>query len=309
MPSPEFTVYIPTFNRAALLSKALESVAAQTYRDFEVIVVDDGSTDETRAVVDAWIAKAAFPLRYIWQENQGMHASHNTAVAHARGRMVMRLDSDDTLLPEALERIKRRWEAIPDPDKPKFAGVAGLCLNDDGTISGERYPRDVIDSDYLEIFTYCRMNGERREALRTEVLREYPFPRIDGERRLRSTLILRRMAHRYKIRFTNDVLQVNRHAVGGISANRFRYRMLYPKGQRLYFLEEATLNERYTPRKALRRHHVQYVRYSLHSGVGLRRQAAEVKHHTLWYAALPEGVLTWLADLLRMRLRGIRRAG
>jgi glycosyltransferase involved in cell wall biosynthesis len=304
-----FTIFIPTHNRAHLLPLALESVDRLSFRDFEVVIVDDGSTDSTRELVQQWISKGAFPIQYVWQENQGMHASHNTAIAHAHGRLFMRLDSDDTLLPEALDRIKAQWQAIPDDQKPNFAGVAGLCLNEDGTVSGDRYPSDVIDSDYLEIFTYCRMNGERRECLRTDVLREYPFPRLDGERRLRSTLILRRMAHRYKIRFTNELLQVNRHAVGGITANRFRYRMLYPKGQRLFYLEEVTLNDRYTPTAKLRRHHTQYVRYSLHSGVGLIRQAGEIKHRLVWLTAVPGGVLRWLADRLRMRLRGIARSG
>jgi glycosyltransferase involved in cell wall biosynthesis len=300
-----FTIFIPTYNRAHILPRALESIGQSTLRDFEVVIVDDGSTDNTREVVQAWIARKAFPVRYVWQENQGMHASHNTALEHARGLLFIRLDSDDSMLPQALERIKAHWEAIPDDRKPGFAGVAGMCLNDDGTVSGEPYPEHVIDSDYLEIFRYCRMNGERREALRTDVLREYPYPRIAGERRLRSSLILRRMAHRYRIRFTNELLQVNRHAPGGISANRFRYRVLYPKGQRLYFLEEITLNDRFTPRKRLRRHHAQYVRYSLHSGIGLRRQATEIKHRTLWLAAIPEGVLSWVTDRVRMHMRGI----
>ena len=306
--APTFTIFIPTYNRSRLLDAALESVQTQTFRDFEVVVVDDGSTDDTRAVVERWIVKNAFSIRYIWQENQGMHASHNTAVAQAHGFLFIRLDSDDTLLPHALTRIKAHWDAIPETDRTRFAGVAGLCLNEDGTISGDRYPVDVIDSDYLEIFRHCRMNGERREAIRTEVLREFPFPRLAGERRLRSTLILRRMAHRYKIRFTNEVLQINRHAAGGITANRFKFRMLYPKGQRLYFLEEITLNDRYTPRRTLRYYHVQYIRYSLHCGVSLRDQAVETrKHRGLWLSALPSGVLTWLGDRARMRWRGVAR--
>lgn len=298
-----FTIFIPTHNRAHILPEALESIERLTTRDFEVLIVDDGSTDRTRELVQAWGAKASFPIRYVWQENQGMHASHNTAIANARGRLFIRLDSDDMMLPQALERIKAHWDAIPDNRKPAFAGVAGLCLNEDGTVSGDRYPEDVIDSDYLAIFTRCRMNGERRECLRTDVLREFPFPRIDGERRLRSTLILRRMAHRYKIRFTNELLQVNRHAVGGITANRFKYRMLYPKGQRLYYLEEITLNDRYLRLRPLLQHHNQYVRYSLHSGIGLGRQAAEVKHRLVWLIALPAGVVHWLRDRIRLRLR------
>lgn len=302
--SPFFTLFIPTYNRAHTLGRALESVGCQSFRDFEVIVVDDGSTDDTPALVQSWIERDLFPIRYLRQTNQGKHAAHNAAVELARGELFMTLDSDDSLLPDALAKLKRHWDAIPSADRPAFAGVTGMCLNEDGSLSGEPYSDAVIDSDYLAIFSRCRMNGERREALRVDVLREYPYPRFEGEKHVRPTLILRRMAHRYKLRFTNEVLQVNRHAPDGISANRFRYRMHNPRGLRQYYLEEITLNDRYMSERKLRRRYERFIRYSLHSDVGLRQQAREVKRRGMWLAAVPAGVFKWWADRVRWRLRG-----
>lgn len=299
-----FTIFIPTYNRAHTLGRALESVEAETFRDFEVVIVDDGSTDDTPGLVDHWIGRNPFPIQYLRQPNQGKHAAHNAALQVARGELFITLDSDDSLLPDALEKLNRHWKAIPAGERPGFAGIAGMCLDEDGSLSGEPYPEAVIDSDYLQIFQRCRMNGERREAIRLDVLREFPYPRFEGERHVRPTLILRRMAHRYKLRFTNEVLQVNRHAPDGISANRFHYRMRNPRGLRQYYLEEITLNDRYMPERKLRRRYERFVRYSLHSGIGLLRQAREVKRRGMWLAAVPAGVLKWWADRVRWRLRG-----
>jgi glycosyltransferase involved in cell wall biosynthesis len=294
-----FTIFIPTYNRAWCLPRALQSISESRFRDFEVIVIDDGSTDDTRELIAQWQTNVDYPLRYIYQENAGKAAAHNRAVDEARGFLFMTVDSDDSLLPDALEGIKRQWDAIPEEQKPSFAGVCGHCLDETGELSGSKFPRDTIDSDYLEIASMVPHWGEKREAIRTTVMREYLFPLIEGEKHLRPTLILRRMAHRYKMRFANLTLQINRHEADGISKNRRRYRQRNPKGLRLAFLEEVTMHDRYTDPGQLRRNHVRYVRYSLHSGVGLHRQIREIKHPWYWLIAVPAGVAGWLGDRLR----------
>lgn len=301
----KFSLFIPTYNRAYTLGEALASADRQTFRDFEVLVIDDGSTDGTKALVDEWLERNSFPIQYVWQPNQGKHAAHNAATAIARGELFMTLDSDDSLLPDALEILARRWDEIPDSDKAGFAGVSGLCLNEDGSLAGDEYPEPVIDADYLAMHGRGLINGERREALRIDVMREFPYPVIAGERHVRPTLILRRMAHRYKTRFTNDRLQINRHAPDGICANRFRYRMRNPLGLRLCYLEDVTLHDRYAPRSELRAKHRQFIRFSLHGGIGLATQLREVKYRSLWWQALPFGLMDWAGDRLKKWLRGI----
>jgi glycosyltransferase involved in cell wall biosynthesis len=306
--SPAFTIFIPTYNRAYCLGRALQSVADSTCQDLEVILIDDGSTDGTRELIAEWQQRAPFELRYIYQPNAGKASAHNRAVKAARGFMFLTLDSDDSLLPNALEQVLAQWESIPAERRAQFAGIGGLLMEDDGTISGTRYAGDVIDSDFLEIRSFGKMRGDKREAIRTEVLREYPYPMIPGEKHVRPDLILRRMAHKYKTRFINVPLVIGRREPDGISHNRRRLRARNPKGLHLAFLEEITLNDAYTDRRQLRRLHARYVRFALHSGIGLSKQYREVKHKLLWLAALPAGVGAWLGDELR-RIAGLDPGG
>jgi glycosyltransferase involved in cell wall biosynthesis len=307
---PMFTVFIPTYNRAYCLPRALQSVVASTCQDLEVVVIDDGSTDDTRTVIAEWQTRAPFPLRYFFQANAGKANAHNRAVAEAQGYFFLNLDSDDSLIPGALAAVLAEWRAVPEAERAGLSGIAGLLLEEDGSVSGTPYPSDRVDSDYLEIHSLGYVHGDKREATRTSVLREFPYPSFPGERHVRDNLIFRRMAHRYRTRFVNLPLVVGRREPDGITANIRRYREQNPQGMRLAFLEEITLNDAYLDGRQIHRNTVRYVRYSLHSGVGLLRQAREVKHRLRWLAALPEGLGSWLGDRLRSMIRGgLRRAG
>lgn len=115
-----FSIFIPTYNRARLLNRALESCSRQTFRDFEVMVVDDGSTDDTVSVLKKWVNKAGFRLRWLKQENCGKPRAYNVALEQVRGYFLVVLDSDDCLVENALGRFKHHWEEIPNDRKPFF---------------------------------------------------------------------------------------------------------------------------------------------------------------------------------------------
>ncbi|MGB7921396.1 MAG: glycosyltransferase family 2 protein [Desulfobacterales bacterium] len=298
-----FTVFIPTFNRSRTLARALESVAAQTYRDFEVVIIDDGSEDDTRQLVQRWQKGADFPLRYYWQENQGKFAAHNNAIACASGYFFVLLDSDDTLLPQTLERFDFHWRSIPDDQKDLFAGVEGLCLDHDGKIYGDRFPSDVIDTTYIEIVKKYKISGEKRNALRTDVLRQYPYPIFDGERFIRDDLIWKRMAGRFKLRCFNEPVQIIDHQTEGLSANVISIRLKNPKGFRYYFLEEINQYSSLTGRYFRFKYHSKFVRYSLHCKIGFRQQYTEVRSKFYWLISVPRGIIGWLEDKIRMQLK------
>ena len=106
-----FTVFTPTFNRSLTLRRVYESLRLQTFRDFEWLIVDDGSTDCTKELVEKWRTESSFPIRYIYQENRGKPAAFNQGVQKAQGELFLTLDSDDACVPQALERLKYHWIA------------------------------------------------------------------------------------------------------------------------------------------------------------------------------------------------------
>jgi glycosyltransferase involved in cell wall biosynthesis len=301
--APTFSIFIPTYNRAHLLPRALASVAAQTCRDFELVIVDDGSTDGTEALVAAWRGGVDFPVTYHRQENQGKHAAHNAGVALARGQFFVNLDSDDRLLPEALAIFWRHWEAIPAAERDGFVGVEGLITINGRVKDKDRYPSPVLDADYLSLRYRLGVGGDKKGALRTEVLRQYPYPVFAGERHVRPSLIWKRMAHRYRLRCVNEVVQDCEYQADGLSSDRFRLRMGNPKGFALYHLEDITLHRAWHGWRQRMRSTIEYIRFSLHADVGLARQWRQVGGSPLWLALLVPGLLRRLGDWHRIKVR------
>jgi glycosyltransferase involved in cell wall biosynthesis len=113
---PAVSVILPTYNRARFLDEAFASIVAQTWQDWELIVVDDGSNDETRAVVERWRPRFSKPFTYVWRENGGAYAARNTGLDHATGDFVAFFDSDDLWLPHHLERCASALAANPELD-------------------------------------------------------------------------------------------------------------------------------------------------------------------------------------------------
>jgi glycosyltransferase involved in cell wall biosynthesis len=203
-----FTVFTPTYNRAHTLHRVYESVNAQTFRDFEWLICDDGSTDGTRQLVQRWMQEAAFPIRYLWQEHHGKHVAFNHAVREARGELFLGLDSDDACSPHALARFKHHWDTIPAAEKERFSAVTALCRDQHGRLVGDRFPADPTDSNSLEIRYRFRVKGEKWGFHRTDVLRQFPYPVREGEMHVPPSFVWRAIARRYRTRYVNEVLRI-----------------------------------------------------------------------------------------------------
>jgi glycosyltransferase involved in cell wall biosynthesis len=112
-PSPLVSVVLPTYNRAAFIAEALDSISGQTFADWELVVVDDGSTDGTREVVERRTSRFSQQTTYVYQQNRGAYGARNTGLDHATGEFVAFFDSDDLWLPEHLERCLAAFRAVP----------------------------------------------------------------------------------------------------------------------------------------------------------------------------------------------------
>jgi len=206
--SVSFTVFTPTYNRAHTLHRVYDSLSAQSLRDFEWIVVDDGSTDGTAELVANWAKSSDFPIRYFTQQHAGKHIAHNLAVHEARGRFFLPLDSDDACPPRALERMLHHWNTIPAVERASFSGVAGLCIDQNGKLIGDQYPSDPFDSTLRERKYLYRLRGEKWGSALTEIVRRFPFPPIVGTQFVPEGTVWLEMAKAYKDRCVNEVFRI-----------------------------------------------------------------------------------------------------
>lgn len=214
---PLFTVFTPTFNRAHLLQRAYKSLCLQSCRDFEWLIVDDGSTDDTESLVCSWLELKQVPIRYVWQKNGHKKKAFNRGVREARGELFLPLDSDDAAAPEALAVLERNWKDIPEHKRQDFAGVCALCVDEYGRLIGSRFPEDVFDSDSLEIRYRYGVLGDKWGFIRTDVLKEHPFPEeVTGH--VPEGIIWSAIAQHKRTRFINDkLLHVYRESAGSIT--------------------------------------------------------------------------------------------
>lgn len=192
------TIFTPSYNRADLLPRLYKSLCEQTCKDFEWLIVDDGSKDNTKEVVELWLNNKDFPIYYYQKNNGGKHTAINMGVELAKGELFFIADSDDFLPPNAIAIVMDVWNGLKSYSTVRtmneFGGVCGLDGYEDGRIIGSGLPKDIIDISYTQIRDRYSVTGDMKEVYVTSVMKEFPFPEIDGERFCSEALIWNRIA-------------------------------------------------------------------------------------------------------------------
>lgn len=194
------TIFTPTYNRAYILGQLYKSLCDQTCKDFEWLIVDDGSDDETMEVVKNFMQEFSFPIRYYKTPNGGKHRAINYGVQKANGQAFFIVDSDDALPKDSVETILAYFKQIEHDDD--FAGISGLreYFGDKGIIGGVK-DFGVIDTDMISIREKYHVKGDMAEVFKTSVLKEYPFPFFEGEKFMTEGVVWSRIAKKYKMRY------------------------------------------------------------------------------------------------------------
>ena len=235
---PFITILTPAYNRASLLPRLFDSLLRQTFKDFEWIVVDDGSTDNTHEVLASIKERCgdAFPMTCLYKENGGKHMAINMGVTRAQGELFFIVDSDDMLPPNALAIVAEEWRPISGDSN--FGGIAGLDIAmDTREVIGSGLPQEHIDCNAIDIRYRHHVTGDMKEVFRTEVLREFPFPEFAGERFCPEQLVWFRMARRYRLRYINKPIYIADYQPDGITAGITRARMRNPSASMLTYAE------------------------------------------------------------------------
>lgn len=206
------TVFTPSYNRAHTLCRVYESLKAQTYCDFEWLIVDDGSADDTKKVVEQFQSQNnSFPIRYFYQTNQGKHIATNRAVREANGEFFITLDSDDGCKPEALEHLLNMWETIPAQERSAYKGVSCRCckLETPDIMIGTPIPggNSYLDGSDHELRYRYKVKGELWGMSRRDVLLDNPYPSIEGLHYYPEGVYWGKLGLRYKTRYFDESLR------------------------------------------------------------------------------------------------------
>lgn len=232
-----FTVFTPTYNRAHTLPRVYESLLAQTLRDFEWLIVDDGSVDGTDVLVEQWQKEGRLHIRLIVQANRGKHTAFNRGVQAARGELFLAFDSDDSCEPAALACLRDAWYGIPADSRKKFSGVSCLCRSEAGEVLGGPLPSAWIDAHPHRLLAKLARTAEMWGFHRTDILRAHPFPEFDGEKFVPEGLIWNRISRQYQVRHIDQALRVYHNSADSLSRKMVDIRRRSPRGTSLYYTE------------------------------------------------------------------------
>lgn len=236
------TVFTPTYNRAYIIDNLYRSLQRQTFRDFEWLIVDDGSTDNTEEVISTWQQEGNdFPIRYYKKENGGKCRAINYGVDFAEGELFFNVDSDDYLLDDALEKIDR-WE-LELPKNKKFCGVVGNLGTSPTETPNTPWPEPYRDASLLERYSeVCEhpIDGERAWVFYTELQKKYKYPEFEGENFITPAVTWNRMANDgYLVRIYDDIIWVYEYQPDGLTASGNSRFINRPQGHGLWLREKA----------------------------------------------------------------------
>lgn len=224
-------IITPAYNRAKLLPRLYYSLCAQTSFDFSWYIVDDGSTDNTREVVRTFDTKE-FAIKTIEKSNGGKHTALNAGLKYVCEPLVFIVDSDDWLAEDAVKTVCKDWQVYK--DQSTIAGLSYYKMYKDGRIVSKPYPGEYIVDTHINMRINNRIKGDCAEVIRRDVLEQYPFPEIAGERFLSEAIVWNAISEKYKMVYISKGIYFCEYQSDGLSSNAKRNQIQNPKGTMLH---------------------------------------------------------------------------
>lgn len=226
--TPILTIFTPAYNRAHTLIRTFESLKDQDCKDFIWLIIDDGSTDNTSALVNQWQREnCGFEIRYIHKENGGMHTAHNTAYENIDTELNTCIDSDDCMASGAVRKILEKWADVKDKG---YAGIIGLDSDMDGKIIGSGFSAGLSETTVSGYYAAGGI-GDKKMVYRTDIINKYPpYPVFGDEKYFSLGYKYRLIDQDYKLAVLNDVLVNVDYQPDGSSATMWKQYVKNPKG-------------------------------------------------------------------------------
>lgn len=286
----KITIFTPTYNRAYNLKNVYDSIIAQTYKDFEWIVVDDGSSDNTQQLINSFQEENKIQIKYFYQKNSGKHFAINSGVSLAEGELFVILDSDDKLPENSLSLIAENYKKIE--NIKEVGGVCGRKAYFDGSVVGNSNGINEIITDSLEIRYKHHITGDLAEVFKTEVLKEINFPEISNEKFCPEALVWNRISKKYKLFFFDQIVYNCEYLPDGLTSKIVKIRMTSPIASMLTYSELESYNIPFVQKiKA----NINFWRFSFNSNYSFSKKLKMVSVVNSFFG-LPLGFVLYLKD-------------
>ena len=231
----KFTIFTPTFNRKELLEKLYKSLQKQTFKDFEWLIVDDGSADGTKEKAEEFLSEKKLDIKYYFKENGGKQRAYNFATDKANGELFICLDSDDEYVENGLETILKYWKKYEKNNN--IAGMGYLSTYPNREVIGSSFPEKEMVSTQFDIYNKYGVKGDKGLMFRTEIIKKYKFPVFDDEKFITEAVVYNRICEKYKMAYVNEKIEIKEYQEDGLTAKYNNLLLRNPKGQALYHNE------------------------------------------------------------------------
>lgn len=225
----KLTIFTPAYNRAHTIGRTYESLCRQKCKDFMWLIVDDGSSDNTKELVEGWINQDnGFEIQYIYKENGGMHTAHNVAYENIHTELNTCIDSDDALADDAVNKILQKWEQVKELG---YAGIIALDANmNTGDIIGKGFPEGMTETTVSGYYN-AGGSGDKKLIYRTDVINEYPkYPEFKGEKYVSLSYKYLLIDQDYKLAVLDEVVCDVEYQTDGSSNTMYRQYLKNPRG-------------------------------------------------------------------------------
>lgn len=231
------TVFTPSYNRKNELKNLYNSLLNQNNNNFEWLIVDDGSTDNTKEYINDLKKDKKIKINYIYKKNGGKQSAYNMGLDKAQGDIFLCIDSDDILKENILSKVELDFKKINKENH--IAGVMYIqgYINNKKEVIGTKFKEDNMIETYYNIYNKHKVTGDKLIVLKTEVAKEFYFPIIEGEKFVPEALIFNRISQKYKLLCKNTIAAYKEYLDNGYSNNYFSLVKRNPNGNALYYKE------------------------------------------------------------------------
>lgn len=279
---PLVSVVTPVYNRAKLLKLCWESLAAQTDKNFEWIVVDDGSTDGSAETIKK-LPDTGFPVILVEKENGGKHTALNASHPYVSGQYVLILDSDDRLVETAIEQIREGWEKFCQREEIGIVTFLKGRTVDDPSCKAED---EGIPVDIMRYQRTCFHSSDCCEVIRSELFLKYPFPVFEGERFVSEGPLWNRVSFTHKCVYINRVIYLAEYLEGGLTRSGRALRIRNPKGG--MFMANLNMNRKNFLKRRIK-YGLLYTAYGFFAKAGIREMIGQNDSKVLTALCIPGG--------------------